>query len=303
MALPAGLPPAAATFGSDTGERSLKVDANVNLTLCVIEGTLNINSWRHNELRVFVNEGSKFGFKVSQKNEKTGEPVWVNVVGIAGKGKFPMPTECISGGEIEIDLPPNATVNLKSRTTDTTVDGIRKATVKTVGGDISLRNLSEGATAQTYQGDITVEASRGPFDLDSATGNIVVFEAAPSEPGDIFRARTTSGLISLQKIEHRQIDVNSISGSVAYTGPIRGGASYKLTTSIGSIRLAIPQASACTVSATYGYGRFETDLPFKIETENIAEGPVKTVVGTFGGGGDAMIRLESNNGSIAIKKQ
>lgn len=297
------LPPAAAVFGSETTERSLKVDPTINLTVCVTEGTVKVNSWKRDELRVFVQDGSKFGFKVSQKSETTGDPVWVNIVGTGDKGRFSVQTDCIRGGDIEIDLPAKATVNFKGRATNTTVDGVRKANVRTAGGDISLRNIAEGVVASTYQGDITVEASKGTFSLESATGNIVVFEVGPSEPGDTFRAKTTSGLISIQKLEHRQIEVNSISGSVAYSGAIRGGGSYTLTTSIGSIRLAIPPTSAFTLSATYGYGRFETDLPLEIETENISEGPIKTIVGKLSGGGDAIIRLESNNGSIAIKKQ
>jgi DUF4097 and DUF4098 domain-containing protein YvlB len=141
------------------------------------------------------------------------------------------------------------------------------------------------------------------MELETTNGNIVVFEVGPGEIGDTFTARTNGGMISLQKVEHRQLDVSSITGSVAYNGAILSGGSYSLRTMNGSIRLAIPQGSACTVNATYGYGSFESDLPFKVATENITPGPVKTVVGTFGGGGDAVVKLTvSINGSIAIKK-
>ena len=57
------------------------------------------------------------------------------------------------------------------------------------------------------------------------------------------------------------------------------------------------------VYASYGYGTFSSEIPFKIATENITEGPVKTVVGTLGKGGDAVLKLSSVNGSIGIKKQ
>ena len=248
-----------------------------------------------------MQDGSRFAFKVQQKSEKTGDPVWVMVMGLETKNKYA--AECISGGEIEIDLPMNATVNLKGQETNTSIDSVRKANVKTAGGDISLRNIGEGIMASTYEGDITVEESKGSITLESATGNILVFEAGPSEIGDIFKAKTTSGMISLQKLDHRQIEVNSISGSVAYNGAILSGGSYSLSTSNGSIRMLIPQNSACQVHATYGYGRFETELPIKIATENVTPGPIKSVIGTFGAGGDAVLRLTSNNGSIMIKKQ
>lgn len=299
---PVAVQPAVPWVGGDTSERSLKVDGKVNLQMCVTQGTVNVNSWHRNELRVFVHDGSKFGFKVLQKNDK-GDPVWVAVVGTGQSSKHAPPSECIAGGEIEIDLPAGAAVSLKGQETDTTIDSIRKASVKTVGGDITLRNIAAGVSAGTYEGDITVERSKGSISLESSTGNIVVFEAGPSEIGDSFKAKTNGGLISLQSLDYRQMEVNSISGTVAYNGPIITGGSYNLSTTNGTIRLAIPNNSACTVNATFSFGRFETELPFKIVTENVSPGPIKTVVGTLGGGGDALITLISNNGTINIKKQ
>ena len=300
---PVAMPPVPAPMiaGGDSTEKSLKVDPKLNLGLCVTEGTVNVNSWNRSELRVFVHDGSKFGFKVSQKNEKTGDPIWVNVLGV---GPHPgWAGDCLSGGEIEIDVPVNTTVKIKGQATNTTVDTVRKAYVQTAGGDITLRNIAEGLNASTYEGDILVEESKGAVTLETATGNIVVFDAGPSDIGDILKAKTSGGMISLQKVGHRQLEVNSISGSVSYNGAILSGGSYNLSTMNGSIRLAIPQASNCTVNATYGYGRFETDLPLEIITENLTPGPVKKVVGKVGGGGDAVITLVSSNGSIAIKKQ
>jgi hypothetical protein len=298
---PLAIPIAPVMIGGETSEKSLKVDSSVNLSLCVTQGTVTVNSWKRNELRVFVQDGSKFGFKVAQKSEKTGDPVWVMVLGLEAKNKYV--GECIRGGEIEIDVPANAVVNVKGEDVNTTVDGIRKANVQVSGGSIWLRNIAQGVMARTFQGGITVEESKGPMELKTSNGNIVVFEAGPSEIGDAFAARTEGGMVSLQKVGHRQLEVSSITGSVAYNGAILSGGSYSLSTTTGSIRLVIPQSSACTVSATYGYGRFDSDLPLKIATENITPGPVKTIVGTLGSGGDATLKLTSNNGSIVIRKQ
>ncbi|CAN5378039.1 hypothetical protein BH10ACI3_BH10ACI3_18340 [soil metagenome] len=289
--------------GGDNTERSIKVDSNVNLSLCVTQGNVKVNGWSRNEIRVLVDGGSKFWFKVLQKSTKTGEPVWLMVAAAENKNKYGPSGECIWGGEIEIDVPVNATINIKGRETTTKIDTVRKVNISTIGGDISLRNISSGITASAGQGDITVEESEGSMMLDCTTGNILVFEAGPSEIGDTFKAKTNSGEISLQHLEHRQIEVNSISGSVAFNGELLPGGSYSLSTSKGSIRMSLPAASSCNILATYGYGSFNTEIPIKIATENITEGPIKTVVGTLGKGGDATLKLTSNNGSIGIKKQ
>ena len=298
-------PPAPQAYlAGDASERSIKVDSGVNLTLCVTQGTVKVNGWNRNEVRVYIEDGSKFGFKVLQKNPKTSDPVWIMLAGIEPKmGKFSAHGECIWGGEIEIDLPTGATVNIKGQETTTTIDSVKKATVRTIGGDISLRNIAGGIAASAGQGDITVEESWGGMVLESTTGNIVVFKAGPSEIGDIFKAKTNSGAISLQKLDHRQIDVGSISGTLIFNGEILSGGSYSLSTSNGSIRLSIPQSSSCLITASYGFGKFISELPIKIMTENITDGPVKSIIGTVGKGGDATLKLTTNNGSISIKKQ
>lgn len=288
--------------GGVTSEKSIKADGNVNISLCVTQGSIKVNGWNRDEVRVFIEDGSKFGFKVQQKSAKTGEPVWIMIEGTQPKGKFAEVGECL-WGEIEIDVPRNATVNIKGRETSTTIDSVRKASLFTIGGDISLRNITNGITASAGQGDITVEHSQGAMILNSTTGNILVFEAGPSEIGDMFKAKTNGGAISLQSLTHRQVEVDSVSGSVAYMGDILNGGSYTLRTSKGSIRMTIPTSAAFKVSATFGQGTFNTDLPFKIETENISEGPVKSIVGIIGKGGDALVKLNSNYGTIAVKKQ
>ena len=300
---PNGHPPVAPIVSGDNYERSLSVDQALNLSLCVTQGNVKINGWNRSELRVFVQDGSRFELKVLQSDPKSQAPAWVKITGINGKNKYP--TECIAGGDIEIDVPVNATITFKAKVTTTTIDMVRKVNARTTGGDISLRNIAESVTASTFEGNLTAEECKGAMSLDTTTGNIVVFDAGPSEIGDTFSARTTNGTISLQDLSYRQIEANSISGSVSYTGDILGGGTYSLATSNGSIRLAIPQKTACSLAATYGFGTFNSEIPFKLQTENISGGnggDVKNIVGVLGTGGTATLKLTTNNGTIGIKK-
>jgi hypothetical protein len=288
----------------EVSERSIKVDPGVNVWLpCVSRGTIKVTGWDRNEVRVFIDGGNKFIFVVQEKSPSTGEPVWIKVSGIQDTARSGTASECIWGGDVEVDVPLNASVNIKGNEISARIDSVRKAEVKVVGGNLSLRNIANGIGAYAGQGDISVEASKGSISLESTTGNILVFEAGPSEIGDMFRAKTNGGAISLQGLGHRQLDVSSISGSVNFSGDIRSGGTYNLRTLRGSIRMSIPERSSSKISATYGYGSFRSEIPIEILTENISEGPVKSIVGTLGGGGDSAIRLTSNNGSISITKK
>lgn len=289
-------------FGSENYERAIAVSPNVNVSLCVIEGKLSINGWRRNEVRIYVHNGTKFGFKVLEKTSDS-KAVWISAYSQVTKAGKTNTSDCIRGEDVEIDLPVGATLNLKGESIDTTIDNVKKVSVKTAGGDITVRNVSNGVNAFTYEGDITVEESKGALTLDSTNGNIVVFEAGPSEIGDVFKAKTNSGAISLQRLFHRQIDVWSISGSVVFSGDILNGGSYSFGTNNGSIRLALPQNSAFQLSATYAFGNFVSELPLKILNENDKEGPVRSIVANIGAGGDAILKLTTNAGQIGIKKQ
>jgi hypothetical protein len=269
--------------------------------LCIAEGNLKVIGWERSEIRAFISNGSEVGFKVQQKSRQNNAG-WVWVIGSdPAKNKEVNSEECLSGEEIELDVPRGATVNVKSRTSETTIEAVRKAIVKNVGGDISLNNIEQGIDAATYEGDVTVENSGGAITLETSNGNIVAFDVAPSEIGDIFKAKTNSGAITLQRIEYRQTEINSNSGSIKFAGEFQNGGQYTFGTINGTISLAIPEKSSCKINALYGYGKFNSELKLAIITENNTS-KAQRLVATIGGG-DANVNLTTYSGAIRIRKQ
>lgn len=285
-----------------TTEKAIAVDPNAALKLCVLEGNLRINGWSRSEVRVFVKNGSKFAFKVLEKDPQSGKANWLRIMNEPGAVPSPgQPSECISGETVEIDVPVNMDVTVTGRVTQTTVDSIRKIYVKNVEGSIALRNITGGITALTYQGDITVENSAGAISLETTTGNIVAYEVNPGQIGDLLKAKTNSGAISLQRLEHRQIEASSITGSVLFNGKFLAGGIYNFKTSNGSIRLVLPVDSSMMVRATFGFGTFNSELPLTYLTENIS--PMTKTIVAKSGDGDASVNVTTSSGSIGIKKQ
>ncbi|MEQ1646105.1 MAG: DUF4097 family beta strand repeat-containing protein, partial [Pyrinomonadaceae bacterium] len=216
-------PPNSRMYGGDTYERSMAVSPNVNLTLCVAQGDLRINGWSRNEVRVYVKDGGNLKFNVREKSERDGKPNWISPVPFDQKNTNKTYPECIWGDYIEIDLPMTASIEIKGTETEATIDDIRKVYFKNISGDITVRNASNGVTALTYEGDVTVEGSMGPINLETTSGNITAFQISPGEIGDRFKAKTNSGSILLQNVGHRQTEVTTISGSVSFNGEIRSG--------------------------------------------------------------------------------
>ena len=286
---------------ADSVEKSIAVDPKVNVSLCVSQGKLKVNGWDRNEIRAFVSGGSQLGFVVVDKSKKTGSAVWVKVVGYDTVKKQNLNNdECLSGNEVEIDVPRNAILNVKNNESETTIESVGKVHVENVGGGIFLDDIANGVDATTYEGDVTITKSSGAVTLSSTTGNIIAFDLAPSEIGDIFKAKTNSGAITLQNIEHRQMDINSNSGSMKFSGGFENGGQYKFGTSNGSIMLAIPENSSCKIIASYGFGAFNSELPL----QNILKstGSKTQSLTAMMGAGDATLNLTTYSGAIRIRK-
>lgn len=288
---------------SDTpAERSIATDTKVNVSLCVSAGNVKISGWERDEVRVFVNEGSQIGFRVLQKNRQSEKPVWVMVLGFDPMtNKEVRPDECLSGDEIELDVPLNATVNIKSRESETTIESVAKARVENISGDIFLNNIAQGINATTFEGDVTVERSSGAISLTSTTGNILAFGLSPSEIGDIFKAKTSNGTISLQEIEHRQMEIRSNSGAIRFTGDFLSGGQYSFGTSNGAITLNVPLDTSCKINASFGLGVFGSDIPLKNMVRSASPG-AKNLSAVMGNG-DATLNLTTFSGAITIKKR
>jgi len=285
-----------------TMERAIAAEPNVAIKLCIAEGSIRINGSERNEVRVFVRNGRKFEFRQLDKSPDTGKATWLWIASTSGPGPL---SNCLAGDSVDIDLPVGASVNLEARTAGAVIDSVKKASVKVVEGSISLRNITGGIQATALQGDVMVESSSGVIGLETTTGNILAYDVRPGDVGDLFRAKTNSGQISLEGVNHRQIEANSITGSVAFSGKFLNGGIYNFKTSNGSIRMLIPDDSACKLVAAYGFGSFNSAIPLKIETENVTGGG-KNFVGLLGkqtNGPLPTVTLTTSSGSIGIRKQ
>lgn len=305
---PRYIPPPRVPYGGAetdgvTSEKVIAADPGVKVQLCVSDGDVKINGSEKNEVRVFVRNGRKFEFSSFEKNPETGKAVWVQLARATGErpvpGQFP---NCLAGDSIEIDMPTRGELVMSGRSATVTVDTVTKATIKLLEGDVTVRNVSGGLFARTEQGDLNAESIAGDIGLETTTGNIVAFDLKSARPGDPLRVTTIRGTISLQNIGHRQIDVNATSGSVKYVGSFVGGGNYRFRSASGRIGLLLPADVDCRVSATYGFGNFDSAFPLKIVTENVVPGG-KIVVADLGPGKGPVVNLSTTSGSIRIVKQ
>jgi hypothetical protein len=281
-------------------EKSIQTDAKVNVSLCIDTGKITINGWNRSEIRAFVSEGSQVGFKV--RKSIGGKPALIDVVGFnPNKIKDLNANECLSGDEIELDVPQNAVINLKARKSNTFISNVAKVRVENVSGEITLRKISNGIEVTAYEGNVSVENSSGSITLGTTGGNILAYDVSANEIGDIFKVKTGGGAINLQNIGFTQVEANSTSGSIRFNGEMSEGGQYNFGTSNGSMTLIMPENSSCKVNATYSFGSFGSEIPYQAEQKSSGN-DTKKLSATFGKG-DATVNLTTFNGKILIKKR
>jgi hypothetical protein len=284
------------TFG--TFEKAISTTQSVNLKFCVSEGDVELNGWGRDEVRIFVRGGREPVMKTLERDSSSDKAAWLLIGSLTARDA--VGSDCLAGQKIELDVPFSASVDISGRSAGITIDTVRRAKVKIVEGSIRLRNISAGVTAEVFQGDVLVESSGGPVSLQSGTGNITAFDLKPGEIADAFRAKTNSGTISMQGVNHRQIEASSIFGSVIFDGRLLSGGIYDFKTTNGRVRLRIPAETSGKIAAAYGFGSFQSAIPYKILTENNTGGG-KSIVIQFGEG-DATVNITTASGSIAIER-
>ncbi len=284
-------------------EKSIEVDSKVNIDLCVSEGIVKINGWNRNEVRVFITDGGRAGFKTFGKNSD-GKPTRVTILGYdPAKERVSAGRECLAGESIELDLPYGTNISrLEGRgDVEITVESLAKASVKTNESNIFLRDIKEGIVAKTFEGNITVENSGGAIDLDSVNGNILAYGLNPLENSDVLKVKSNNGRIVLQSNSHSIMDAWTISGSIDFSGNIQTDGQYSFKNTSGRILLQVPQSSSFAVQIVSQQKNFTSNLPIKVLTQDVYPPSMQKIVGECGNG-EASIKLQNQTGQIIISK-
>ena len=234
-----------------------------------------------------------------------------------------------SGGDIEL-VDVEGEVNAKTSGGDIKVKNNKaKVVANTSGGSIELYNVGAEVDAHTSGGDIIVNGSKGSLKVITSGGDIElknindVIEAITSG-GDIeadnvskgVKLKTSGGDIELTNIKGF-IEAATSGGDVEAEMTLTNFSKdhhVTLKSSGGNLKLYIPAKLPATIDATikisgFSWHDYEISSDFPLTTESVKDSKsrrrkrVETIhsQGKINGGGD-LIKLETSNGNIEIKK-
>ncbi|HET6975814.1 MAG TPA: DUF4097 family beta strand repeat-containing protein [Pyrinomonadaceae bacterium] len=246
-------------------ERSLAVDAEAIVTLCVASGTLTVRGWEKSEIRVRSLDATQIDFRRIEKVKDTSKPATRVDVMVLNKGTGVNPKfDCQAIADVEMEVPAGATVQVQTRDGDIIIAGVAGAYAGSQNGDISIERATKLVEAGSVGGSIILKNSSGRINLSSAGGGVEVVNVRAVTEDDTFEVGTVSGDIQLDRITNPKVTAKTVNGTVTMNGPLVKAGSYGFTNMTGDIVLAMPHdASFQLIAKVSDKHDIVSDFPLK----------------------------------------
>ena len=231
-------------------EKSLPVDAQATVTLCVASGALNVRGWDKSEIRVRALGAEQVEFRRIDKTKDPAKPASRVDVMVLNKARVVNPRlDCQAVADVEMEVPAGATVQVQTRDGDIMIVGVSGAYAGSQSGDIAIERATKLVEAGSVGGSISLKNSSGRINLSSAGGTIDVLNVKAADAEDTFEAGTVSGDIQLNRVSTPKVIAKTVNGTVTMTGPLAKSGWYGFTNMTGDIVLEMPHDASFQLQA------------------------------------------------------
>ncbi len=234
-------------------ERSMPVDPQATVTLCVASGMLKVRGWDKNEVYVRSVDAAKIDFRRIDKTKDSSKPATRVDVMVLDHSADPNPKllrfDCQAVADVEMSVPTGATVQIQTRDGDITIAGVSGAYAGSQNGDITVERATKLVEAGSVGGSIFLRDSSGRISLSSAGGGVEVVNVRPATQEDTFEVGTVSGDIHLDRVSNPKVTAKTVNGRVMMTGPLAKSGYYGFTNMAGDVVLALPADSSFQLNA------------------------------------------------------
>jgi DUF4097 and DUF4098 domain-containing protein YvlB len=231
-------------------DRSMTVDPQTIVTLCVASGTLNVRGWDKNEIHVRSLDAAQIEFRRIDKVKDTTKPATRVDVMVLDKATGSNPKlDCQALASVEMDVPTGATVQVQTRDGDITIAGVAAAYAGSQNGDIDIERVTKLVEAGSLGGSIYLKDSSGRVNLSSASGVLEVMNVRAATDEDTFEVGTVSGDIQLSRVSNPKVTAKTVNGTLSMTGPLAKSGSYGFTNMTGDVVLAMPHDASFQLNA------------------------------------------------------
>ena len=259
-------------------ERSLIVDAQATITLCVASGTLTVNGWDKNEVRVRSTDAAQIDFRRVDKVKDTTKPASrVDVMVFDKSTGMRTRLDCQALASVEMEVPSGATVQVQTRDGDIMIAGVAGAYAGSQNGDITIQRATKLVEAGSVGGSISLRDSSGRVFLNSAGGGVEAINIKPATADDTVEVGTVSGDIQLVHVSNPKVMAKTVNGTLFMSGPLAKQGYYSFSNVTGDVEIAMPRDASFQLNAKVSEKHdILSDFPLKYISEPAPPTPAAT---------------------------
>lgn len=261
--------------GTDT---TIALHGETRLELSSADGGITVQTWSRNAIRVEADHDDDTRIEVDQGGR---------AVTLRARARYG-PSEV----SWRVTVPAEMALDLSSQSGDVRVTGSRgEVSVSSVEGSIAVQGGSGFISLQSVEGDVDLTGASGRVKVSTVDGKIGIRGAS----GDI-KASAVDGNIMLDDVQSTEVEANTVDGEIRFSGAIRAGGRYSLSSHDGNVTVNAPDINAEVTVSTFS-GDFESDYPVTLKgTQN--RGRMNFTLGS----GGARLDLESFDGTVTLRK-
>ena len=272
------LPAAMARLREVRSETTLVVPRATTLDVSTFAGTIAVQAWGRNDVRVVARHGRRDRLQPRLENGT----LTVVDVDRAGQPAF---------GDVTVLVPDWMPMRLTSIESPIDVEGVRAAIeAGSIRGDVFVRQVVGALQLRSVEGLVRVFDARGSVQVASIN-NLVRLDRIT---GGI-DAESVNGDIQMSNVDSHDVDASSVNGNVQFLGPFQPRGRYRLASHNGNLRVGVPVGADVDVSVHNFRGAFRNGLLPTVGPH----GAGSRFTFTLGGGGSSL-ELQSFQGFIQL---
>lgn len=231
-------------------ERSMRVDPQSLITLCVASGTLTVRGWDKQEVRVRSADADQIEFRRIDKAKDPNIPAnHVDVMVLDKESGVDPKKDCQAIADVDMEVPAGATVQVQTHDGDINIVGVASAYAGSQNGDITIERVTKLVEAGTLGGSISLKDSSGRMHLSAASGVVEAVNVRGEDADDTFEVGTVSGDIQLDRISNQKVLAKTVNGTMMMSGPLVKAGYYTFSNVTGDVLLTLPRDASFRLNA------------------------------------------------------
>lgn len=287
-----GLALSAAAFQQT--DTTISVSSGTRLDVRNVEGSIVISTWRQDAVRIQMGS-SRGAFEV----ESSGSVVRVRPVfgrwrqrTRGGRSRYEWDEDDDGPIEFRIQVPAYLALSLSGAESSIRVTGTTaNISVDTQEGAVFINGGAGRIVVNSVEDPVEIFGARGRVEVSAGDGDVTLNDIV----GEI-SVQAIDGNVSMRSIDSRSVEATTVDGDVSYSGTIRAGGRYMLSTHDGDVILTVPPDASADVTVANFQGGFETSFPIVLR-----ESQRQRLRFTLGGGG-AQVVLEAFDGDVYLRR-